>query len=152
MFGLMRKNGNREREWPEYPLARARNEFETIFERLLTPWAPYMMEPERFWKTEMKEMEKELVMRADVPGFEPEDFHVELRGAELIVKAERKEEKKEKEEKKTEFVERRYERIFTLPVEVELEKVTARYHNGVLEVHLPKTEATVPRLIPVKKE
>jgi HSP20 family protein len=153
MFGLMRKNGNREREWPEYPLARARNEFETLFERFLAPWAPYV-EPERFWKTELVEMEKELVMRAEVPGFEPEEFHVEVLSNELIIKAEHKKEEKkvEKEEKKSEYeyVERRYERTFTLPMEINLEKVMARYHNGVLEVHLPKTESTPPRRIEVR--
>lgn len=150
MLGLMKKTPHGERAWPEYPLARAREEFETLFERVLMPWAPYM-EPERFWKTELVEMEKELVLRAEAPGFEPEEFVIEVRGNELIVKAERrKEEKKEeKEEKKFEYVERRYERSFTLPVEIEVEKVTARYHNGVLEVHLPRTEATVPRRIPV---
>lgn len=154
MFGLMplRKDGHRERTWPEYPLARARNEFETLFERFLAPWTPYV-EPERFWKAELVEMDKELVMRAEVPGFEPEDFHIEVRGNELVVKAERKrEEKKEaKEEKKSEYEyeERSYERTFALPVEIEVEKVTARYHNGILEVHLPRTEAAVPRRISV---
>ena len=155
MFGLMRKNGNRERGWPEYPLARTRNEFETLFERFLAPWTPFVpyAELERFWKAELVEMEKELVMRAEVPGFEPEEFHVEVLGNELIIKAERKKEEKkeEKEEKKSEYeyVERRYERTFTLPREINLEKVTARYHNGVLAVHLPKIETTPPRRIPV---
>ena len=44
---------------------------------------------------------------------------------------------------------RRYERLFTLPLEVDPEKVTARYLNGVVEVTLPRKEEAIARKVPV---
>jgi HSP20 family protein len=128
-------------------------EFRALFNRLFAgfPVAERFEWPaEYFWKTEVKEGEKEVVVRAEVPGFEEEEFEVNLSGERLHIKAEhRKEEKKEKEYEFTE--ERRYERMIELPATVTVEKAEASYHNGVLEIRLPKTEVTVARKIPVTK-
>jgi len=88
-------------------------------------------------------------VRAEVPGFEPADFEVELRNNRLMIKAAKTHEE-EKKEKGYEFAERRYERFVELPVEVEPAKVEATYRNGVLEVHLPKPAEATPRRIEVK--
>ena len=48
-----------------------------------------------------------------------------------------------------EKVVRRFERMLELPEGLDPEKVTARYHTGVLEMHLPRLEETLPRRIPV---
>ena len=58
---------------------------------------------------------------------------------------------KEKTEKETaERYEARFERVLTLPEGIEPEKVEARYRNGMLEVHLPRTPEARPRCIEVK--
>jgi HSP20 family protein len=149
MFALRPWN---EKETVGYPLPRLRDEFKALYDRFLNGW-PMLFEPlaerEYFWNLDLKETEKELVVRAEVPGFEPADVNVELRNSRLFIKAE----KKHETEKKTngfEYAERRYERVVELPVEVAAAKVEATYRNGVLEVHLPKTEETTGRRIPVK--
>jgi HSP20 family protein len=142
----------REMETAGFPLPCLRKEFKALYDRLFGGW-PMMfepfMEPERFWDLEMKETEKEMVVRAEMPGFEAAELEVELRKNRLYIKAEKKLEKGEKE-KVYEFSERRYERFVELPVETDPAKVEATYHNGVLEIHLPKTKEAAGRIIPVK--
>jgi HSP20 family protein len=123
------------------PIPRLRDEFKALYERLFNGWPMLfepLAEPEHFWGFEVKEAEKEVIGRAEVPGFEAADLDVELRNNRLIITAEKKREVNEKE-KDYEYAERRYERFVGLPVAIEPAKVEATYRNGVLEVHLPKT-------------
>jgi HSP20 family protein len=148
MFGLV--------PWKEektaFPLLNPRNEFKALFDRFFNPW-PLMFEPlmerERFWGLELEETETEMVVRAELPGFAPEELEVNLRGNELLLRADKKIEVKENA-KKPPYVERHYERVVTLPVETDPEKVDARYHNGVLEIRLPKPPAALVKRVPVK--
>lgn len=139
-----------ENELARYPLPTMRNEFKTLFDRFFNGW-PMLVEPnlelEHYWNLEVLEAEKEVIVRAEVPGFEAAELMVELLNNRLIIKAEEKPEAKEKGAK---YVERRYERFVELPVEIDPAKVEATYRNGVLEVHLPKAEAAKAMRIPVK--
>jgi HSP20 family molecular chaperone IbpA len=127
--------------------------FEKLFERFfggptafgeLMGWAP-----EYLWNLEVKETEKEYLVRAEVPGFEPEEIEVKLLGERLFIKAEHKTETKKEGEAEEKFF-HRYEREVTLPAGVEPEKVEALYRNGVLEVHLPRKTEALGKTIPVK--
>ena len=155
MFGMTPWKGKeptRTTWYPEHPIEKLREEFVGLYDRLFSH-LPAMVEPERFWKLEVEDNEKEVVVRAEVPGFEAEEFDIQLRGNHLVVKAEHKEETKEKKEE-TEVLERhtrKYERFVTLPAGTDLEKVEARYHSGVLEVKLPKTAEAMARRVPVVK-
>src|SRR5437899_2269499 len=127
----------------EHPLDRLRDEMEQMFDRYFGGW-PALFEGgwgrERFWDVNMDETDKEVVVRAEAPGFEPGEFDVDVRGDMLTIRAEHKEQEgKEKEETPRQWGYRRFERSFTLPAAVDANKVEARYRNGVLEVHLPRT-------------
>jgi len=74
-------------------------EFEKLFARFTTTW-PVMETPEYPWGLTLEEKEKEVVVRAELPGFEPEEVKVEVAGELLTVEAEHKEPAEEKEEKK----------------------------------------------------
>jgi len=147
MFGLVPW---RERAKAENPLMNPRHEFKALFDRffpgLPVPFETFL-ERERLWGLEMEETEKEVVVRAEVPGFEPTELEVNVRGDELLLRAEKKIEAKEKVPAHTE---RRYERLLTLPAETDPEKVEAIYHNGVLEIHLPKVPAELAKRVPIK--
>lgn len=138
------------------PLVNLRNELGPLFERFFgaLPYPAASME-EMPWAFEAEEQEKEVIVRAELPGYEPKEIDVELVGDMLKIIAEHKEEvvpeAKGKEEKKTE--ERRWGRVvrsMTLPAGTEMAKVEARYHNGILEVHLPKTPEALPHRVEVK--
>jgi HSP20 family protein len=139
----------------EIPFRWMPEEFEKLFTRFMT--TPVMETPEWEypWGLIVEEKEKEVVVRAELPGFEPEEVKVELVGELLTVEAEHKEpaEEKAKEEKPEKKVERAYahvKRVITLPPELELEKTEAVYRNGVLEVHVPRKPEAVGRRIEVK--
>jgi HSP20 family protein len=92
------------------------------------------------WDFSVQNQEKELVVRAELPGFEPDELTVEVHEGTLTVKAEKTGQG------------RRYARSVTLPKEVDGEQAQATYRNGVLELHLPKVPEAQPKRIAVKAE
>jgi HSP20 family protein len=101
------------------------------------------------WGLTTEEKEKEVVVRVELPGFEPEEIKVELLPERLTVEAEHKE-PAEKEAAEGERVHAHAKRVLTLPPGVEPEKAEAVYRHGVLEVHLPRRPEAVGRRIEVK--
>jgi HSP20 family protein len=97
------------------------------------------------------ENDNELVVKATVPGFKPEDIEINVVDDTLSIKAETQAEKKE--EKETYLLrERRYNalhRSVHLPVTVEADKATAEFEHGVLTLTLPKAEAVKPKQIKI---
>jgi HSP20 family protein len=88
----------------------------------------------------------------DVPGIKPDDITVQVTGDAVQISGERKEEKEEKG-KAYHRLERRsgtFSQMLRLPSVVNEEKVQAEFHEGVLTVTLPKTEATRTRMVKVK--
>jgi HSP20 family protein len=77
-----------------------------------------------------------------VPGMKKEDFNIDVEGNMLTISCEKEEKKEEKDAKYTrmEFNFSSFSRSFTLPEEVNREKIDARYDDGVLKLSLPKKE------------
>ncbi len=77
-----------------------------------------------------------------VPGMKKEDFNIDVEGSMITISCEKEEKKEEKEKKFTrkEYNYASFKRSFTLPVEVNKEKIEARYEDGVLKLMLPKKE------------
>jgi len=119
---------------------------ERFFGRWPAPFAPLWEEPEA-WGLELEDKGAEVVVRAEMPGFEATEIEVLLTGERLTIRAEHK---RPPEDEKKEVIKRRLERTVLLPAGTEREKVEARYHAGVLEVHLPKMPEAMTRRIDVK--
>ncbi len=91
-------------------------------------------------KLDVSETETEVHVTAELPGLKEEEIDVELTGDALRISGEKRD---EREEKKHNFhrVERsfgRFERVVPLPTEVDRDKVTATFKNGVLTITLLK--------------
>ena len=89
---------------------------------------------------DMTETDKELVVTAELPGLDEKDFEVTVSGDVLTLRGEKR---SETEDKNRQFSERfygRFERRIPLGYDVEEDKVSAAFKNGVLTVTLPKTE------------
>ena len=83
------------------------------------------------------------------PGMKKSDFKIDIDGNMLTISAELEEKKEEKKEKYTreEFNYSSFSRSFTLPEEVQKEKIEAVYEDGVLKLYLPKKEESKKALI-----
>jgi HSP20 family protein len=87
---------------------------------------------------EVSETDKEMKVTAELPGLEEKDVNVELANGMLTISGERKSETEDKERRFTERYYGRFER--RIPVDdVEADKITATFKNGVLTVTLPKS-------------
>ena len=97
------------------------------------------------------ETDEEFVYAFDLPGVPEEKISVEFDDGMLSVSAEREREQKLAEGALYRF-ERRFgsfQRTITLPQGVREEDISARYADGVLELHVRKPEGTKPRRIPI---
>ncbi|MCB9224075.1 MAG: Hsp20/alpha crystallin family protein [Crocinitomicaceae bacterium] len=80
-----------------------------------------------------------------VPGMKKEDFKIEIHDGVMSISSEMKEEttSEEKNYSRREFNYSSFERRFTLPENVEDDKVSARYEDGILKIDVPKADETV---------
>jgi HSP20 family protein len=98
------------------------------------------------------ETDDALVLKAELPGVSIEDVSIEVHQNTLIVHGQRKHEAEVKDEH-YHRVERAYgafQRSFVLPAVVDQEKVQATYHDGILELRLPKLESAKPKRIAIQ--
>jgi HSP20 family protein len=98
------------------------------------------------------EDEKEYRIKAELPAMKKEDVRLTVENEVLTISGERKYEQEEKGEKHHR-IERAYGsfvRSFSLPEDADGSKVTADYKDGVLHVHLPKSEKAKPKSIEIK--
>ncbi len=96
--------------------------------------------------------QREVVVKADLPGVEAKELDISLAGNLLTISGERKGVHEEKG-KGFYHSERRvgsFHRSVELPSSVDSEKVTADYKNGVLTIRLEKLESEKPRKITVR--
>lgn len=88
---------------------------------------------------EVSETEKEVRVRAEVPGMEEKDIEVLLEDGVLTLRGEKKAETEDKDRQFSEHFYGQFERRVPLGIEIEEDKVAASFKNGVLTVTLPKT-------------
>ncbi len=92
-----------------------------------------------------------ILMTAELPGFQEKDIEIQMEGGVLTLRGERKSEKEEegrtfhrKERAYGQFV-----RSFTLPNNVDRERIKASFANGLLQIEMPKREEARPRQIKI---
>lgn len=134
----------------------------------LVRWRPMLdLMPRRFWDwevenlfeglTETRERESErwvprvetyqkngnYVIKADLPGVEAKDIQVSVEGGCLVLRGERKVDKeiKRKDLRGREIFYGSFQRSLPIPEGLKLEKVKAKYHDGVLEITAPREKS-----------
>jgi HSP20 family protein len=128
-------------------LTRAGERIPNVFNDFFKPWNEFFeggllgrtMEIPAVNITELKD---EYMVSLAAPGLKKDDFKIDVEGNMLIISCEKEEKKEEKEAKFTrkEYNFTSFERSFTLPDEVNKEKIEARYEDGILKLALPKKE------------
>jgi len=99
-----------------------------------------------FTPVNVKETEKDYVLEVIAPGFQKEDFKVNLDNNTLTISAEKKEETENKNEKliRKEFKQQSFKRSFTIDENIDAESISAKYVNGVLTLNLVKKQEVKP--------
>ena len=121
--------------------------FGTRFNSLLGDW-PDM---NRRALTNIQENDNAYVLVAEVPGIPKDDIKINISGNLLTVHAEQNEESgSENSEQGYRRQYRSFHQSFTLPTNVDPDKIEASCENGVLEVMLPKTEQSQPKRIEIQ--
>jgi HSP20 family protein len=101
---------------------------------------------------DVSENDNSFIVKASVPGINPEDLDINFVDNTLTIKGETKDEHVEENER-FHLRERRFGqfmRTITLPLGVDAEHIDAHYENGVLVLTLPKAEETKPRKISIR--
>ncbi len=142
-----------------FPLFREMEEMSDRLNRLFGTWTrPLGAKEEPLTVTDwtpsvdIQETDNEYLVKAELPEVRKEDVKVTVENGILTLQGERKQEKEEKG-KKFHRIERSYGtflRTFTVPSDADEAKVAADFKEGILRVHLPKTEKPRPKAIDVK--
>ena len=101
---------------------------------------------------DMYQTENDIVVKATLPGLEPEDLDIQITGDLLTLRGEVKQETVD-EGAKFHLREHRYQsfsRSLTLPAAVVADKANAEMKNGMLTLTMPKAEEAKPKVITVK--
>lgn len=101
---------------------------------------------------DIKEEETRYVVMADVPGVDPEDIEIHMDNGLLTLRGERKSENVEEQSgyKRVERSRGSFYRRFSLPDTADVDNISAKGLNGVLEITIPKQEKAQPRRIQVE--
>jgi HSP20 family protein len=129
-----------------------RNEMEDLFDKFFSDegangqavkaWAPRM---------DVEETDKEILVKADLPGVDPKDVDIQIVDNVLTVrggKEEKKEEKKKNYHRTERFVGQFY-RSIALPAGTDADKVSASCANGTVTISIPKRPEAQPKKIAV---
>lgn len=94
-------------------------------------------------RLDVDETDQAYEVKAEMPGLKKEDIKVDIDGKRVSIAAEVKREQEHKEGATVLRCERytgQLYRSFTLDQEVDDSHVTAKYEDGVLQLHLPKSQ------------
>jgi len=92
------------------------------------------------------------VIKAELPGIDKEDIEIDVKDRVLTLKGERSSENEVKEDNyyRRERSFGKFERAFTLPADVDPDKIKADFKDGVLKIDIPKPEEQKPRQITIQ--
>ncbi len=134
------------------PLRQLR-EFQRDVDRLLGRYAPASTRAGGFPPVNVYASNDGAVVTAELPGIDPESLDITAQASTLTVRGERTLETAGDESRTWHRQERAggaFSRTFQLPFDVDSDKVSASYRNGVLTIRLERPESHKPRKIAVK--
>ena len=101
---------------------------------------------------DVEEDETHYLVNVEIPGVAKDNIKIEIKDSVLSISGEKKFERTEKNKNYylSERSSGRFERRFTLPENVDADRVEAIHADGVLKVSIPKAEAAKPKVISIK--
>jgi HSP20 family protein len=129
-------------------LARTTEMLPSLFDDFIRPWSSWMDTPSMIGRTQMvpavniTETKDEYILSLAAPGMKKDDFNIDVTGNMITISSEKEQKSEVKDELYTrkEYNYTTFSRNFTLPDEVNRERIDARYEDGILKLSLPKKE------------
>lgn len=130
-----------------------RDDFDRLIDRFFSRDFEIWEGPRAF-DVDIYEDAENVILKAEIPGMNKEDISVSLTEDTVTISGKKTEEKKIEKENylRKEIKTGSFSRSFTLPCNVDKEKVKATYKNGILEIVLPKSEREKAKEIKVEVE
>jgi HSP20 family protein len=122
-----------------------------FFDRDLMDWNNFNFSGEQMTlpAVNVKENDNEFRVEVAAPGLKKEDFHLNFDNGALTISSEKQEEKEEKEGEKVtrkEFSYQSFQRTIRVPESiVEVDKIAAKYADGILHITMPKRDEVKPK-------
>jgi HSP20 family protein len=130
-------------------LAKVAERMPTLFDDFFKPWNEWV--DGGLWGRTMNvpsvnitEEKDHYMVSLAAPGLKKDDFKIDIDGNMLTISSEKEENKEEKEKKFTrkEYSYSSFSRSFSLPDEVNKEKIEAKYEEGILKIALPRNDVS----------
>ena len=98
-----------------------------------------------------RDRQGDVVIRAELPGVKPDDIEVTTEGRRLTINGERKADTSDNAAyHRRERPWGKFSRAIHLPADLDVEKAEARFHQGVMTLRIPRSQAAKPRPITVQ--
>jgi len=135
------------------PLAKMADRLPTVFDDFFKPWNEWYDGGSSLGRAvnvpavNITEHKDHYQVELAAPGLAKNDFKIDVDGNMLTISSEKEETKEEKDKQFTrkEYNFSSFSRCFTLPEEINREKIDARYESGVLQITLPRKEELVKK-------
>ena len=105
---------------------------------------------------EIEETEKELILKAEIPGIDAKDLEVEVGEDRVTISGEHKEEKRTEDKKKnyfhSEFYYGNFQRLIPLPMPIKTDAIRSEFKHGILTLTLPKVENAPKKVVKINLE
>ena len=129
-------------------LAKSGERMPSLFDDFFKPWNEWFDNSSLMGRTmnapavNITEQKDQYLVSLAAPGLKKDDFKIDVDGNMLTISSEKEESKEDKDKKFTrrEYSYSSFSRSFTLPEEINKEKIEAKYEDGVLKISLPRKE------------
>jgi HSP20 family protein len=100
---------------------------------------------------DLYEKDEHFVIKAELPGVDKNNISIDLKDRMLTISGERSYDNEAKEENyyRRERSYGKFQRVFTLPAEVDSDKIRAEFKDGLLQVEVPKPEQQKPKQVTI---
>ncbi len=134
-------------------MASLRQAMDRLFDdRYFAPYRLFTLGTDKITPIDMYHTDKEVVVKASLPGVKPEEVDISITGDCLTIEGESKAEEKVEREGYL-YQEHRhgaFSRSVALPSDLQTDKAEASFENGILTLTIPKSEEAKPKQIKVK--
>ena len=140
--------------WKNQEINKLRRDMDRLFARLWDDFGmPHLQRPSRDIPfIDLSETKDNLILKAEIPGLNPEELDISIANDILTIKGEMKREVV-KENEDYHRMERRYEsfsRNIQLPCRVMIEDVEATYREGIVTIIMPKCKPEIAQKVTIK--